>query len=559
MAAAPRSRPVLRLVTVLVVIALSYVLMATQNSWLPKLGLDLRGGTTILLTARNVDPDEGGSIASNSLDQARGIIQNRVDALGVGESEVTISGGNQIQVSVPNMQRQELIDTVGQTAVLQFRLVYLAQPVQAPMEQPSDEPSGEPSGEQSQEPGDDGSDQPSDEPSDEPTDEASGNNRPAPQLPTVPPPSAGSEDADVPVEETLAWQPTEADYQKFLAYSCDQPREDFARQSLVTCNEDGTEKYLLGPTLIDGDQLSKASAGIPQGSVEWVVDLEFKSGGADLFGQATSQLSQQQSPMNRFAIVLDGVSISAPEVNEPITDGRAQISGNFNQNSAQQLANVLKYGSLPLAFEISSVDTVSASLGSEQLRAGLIAGAIGLALVLAYSILYYRGLFIVIAASLVIAAAMTYAMMVLLGEAMGFALNLPGIAGAIVAIGMTADSFIIYFERIRDEAREGRTLRSAVASGWRRARPTVIISDSVQLISAVILFILASGAVKGFAFTLGLTTVIDLIVVVFFTHPLMELLIRTRFFGKGHTLSGLDAHHLGVDRRPRTRLAKGRA
>lgn len=281
-----------------------------------------------------------------------------------------------------------------------------------------------------------------------------------------------------------------------------------------------------------------------------MVDLSFKQAAADMFGQATTKLSQQQEPQNRFAIVLDGKSISAPTVDEPIMGGSAMISGNFDQGSAQQLANVLKYGSLPLAFEISSVDTVSATLGGEQLEAGMIAGAIGLALVLLFAIAYYRGLFVVVAASLALAAASTYAVMVLLGASMGFALNLPGIAGAIVAIGVTADSFIIYFERIRDEVREGRTLRSAVTTGWLRARATIIIADSVSLLSAVVLFILAIGAVKGFAFTLGLTTLIDLAVVVFFTKPLMQVLSRTRFYGKGHRLSGLDARHLGVDDLP---------
>jgi preprotein translocase subunit SecD len=250
---------------------------------------------------------------------------------------------------------------------------------------------------------------------------------------------------------------------------------------------------------------------------------------------------------------LDGVSISAPSVNEPIAGGRAEISGNFTQKSATELANVLKYGALPLAFDVSEVNNVSATLGGDQLRAGIIAGIIGLMLVIGYCFLYYRGLGIVVVASLGIAGILTYASMVLLGSSVGFALNLPGIAGAIVAIGITADSFVIFFERIRDEVREGRSLRTAVETGWRRARQTILIADTVTMLSALVLFVLAIGSVRGFAFTLGLTTLIDVVVVFLFTKPLMTLLARTKFFGGGHKFSGLDPEHLGVQALPGSR------
>ena len=239
--------------------------------------------------------------------------------------------------------------------------------------------------------------------------------------------------------------------------------------------------------------------------------------------------------------------------------GRAARILGFNQKSATELANVLKYGALPLAFDISEVANVSATLGGEQLRAGIIAGIIGLALVVGYCFLYYRGLGIVVVASLAIAGMLTYAAMVLLGGSVGFALNLAGIAGAIVAIGITADSFVIYFERIRDEVREGRSLRTSVETGWRRARQTILIADTVSLLSALILFILAIGSVKGFAFTLGLTTMIDVLVVFTFTKPLMSLLARTRFYGGGHRLSGLDPAHLGVKSLPGARTRRGAA
>ena len=240
----------------------------------------------------------------------------------------------------------------------------------------------------------------------------------------------------------------------------------------------------------------------------------------------------------------------------PIPGGRAEITGNFTQKSANELANTLKYGALPLAFEVSEVSNVSATLGGEQLRAGIIAGIIGLVLVVGFCFLYYRGLGIVVVTSLGIAAVITYACMVLLGSSVGFALNLPGIAGAIVAIGITADSFVIFFERIRDEVREGRSLRTAVETGWRRARQTILIADAVSLLSAIVLFVLAIGSVKGFAFTLGLTTLIDVLVVFMFTKPLMTLLARTKFFGGGHRLSGLDPAHLGVQALPGSRTRR---
>ena len=327
-------------------------------------------------------------------------------------------------------------------------------------------------------------------------------------------------------------------------------------QALFACDQTGSEKYLLGPTLIEGNQLASAAAGIPQNGIAWQVNLEFNAEGARLFETATTALSAKQPPQNQFAIVLDGTSISAPRVENPIPGGRAEITGNFTQKSANELANTLKYGALPLAFEVSEVSNVSATLGGEQLRAGIIAGIIGLALVVGFCFLYYRGLGIVVVTSLGIAAVITYACMVLLGSSVGFALNLPGIAGAIVAIGVTADSFVIFFERIRDEVREGRSLRTAVETGWRRARQTILIADAVSMLSAIVLFILAIGSVKGFAFTLGLTTLIDVLIVFMYSKPLLSLLARTKFFGGGHKLSGLDPAHLGVQALPGSRTRR---
>ena len=543
-----------------VLIAGLITLMAVSGTWIPKLGLDLRGGTTITLTAKNTTGT--GAVDPNSLQLAKTIIQSRVDSLGVGESEVTTSGDNQIIVTVPNVQQDELVRLVGQTAVLRFRAVNAAEQIQPP--EPTPSPTGEPSSGATAQPSGEpsaGNSETAKAPSPAASASKSGNNAPMPALPTAPPvpldqACVAPDGKGVPPDQALDWQPTEACQAAFAEFTCETKVTEVADQGLFACNQEKTEKYLLGPTLIEGNQLTKAVAGIPQNNVNWVVNLEFNPEGSAAFEKATRQISQQSEPQNRFAIVLDGVSISAPSVNEAIPGGRAEISGNFTQKSATELANVLKYGALPLAFDVSEVNNVSATLGGEQLRAGIIAGIIGLALVVGYCFLYYRGLGIVVVASLGVAGIITYACMVLLGSSVGFALNLPGIAGAIVAIGITADSFVIFFERIRDEVREGRSLRTAVETGWRRARQTILIADTVSMLSALVLFVLAIGSVKGFAFTLGLTTLIDVLVVFMFTKPLMTLLARTKFFGGGHRLSGLDPEHLGVQALPGSRTRR---
>ena len=558
MATTTTGHPGRTLIVLGVLVAGLITLMAVNKAWTPKLGLDLQGGTTITLTAQNTSGS--GPIDPNSLALAQTIIQNRVDSLGVGESEVVTAGDRQLIVTVPNVQQDELVRLVGQTALLRFRAVYAAEQVQPP---PAPEPTAT------------GSPSPSAEPTAEPSAGAtpsasttagaqptpSGNNKPFPSLPTAPPqpPDKACQAADgqgTPPDKAMEWEPTEACQAAFAEFTCDQKPNDVPDQALFACDQTGTEKYLLGPTLIEGDQLASAAAGIPQNGIAWQVNLEFNAEGGRLFETATTALSAKQPPQNQFAIVLDGIAISAPRVENPIPGGRAEITGNFTQKSANELANTLKYGALPLAFEVSEVSNVSATLGGEQLRAGIIAGVIGLALVVGFCFLYYRGLGIVVVASLGIAAVITYACMVLLGSSVGFALNLPGIAGAIVAIGITADSFVIFFERIRDEVREGRSLRTAVETGWRRARQTILIADAVSLLSAIVLFVLAIGSVKGFAFTLGLTTLIDVLVVFMFTKPLMTLLARTKFFGGGHRLSGLDPAHLGVQALPGSRTRR---
>jgi preprotein translocase subunit SecD len=297
--------------------------------------------------------------------------------------------------------------------------------------------------------------------------------------------------------------------------------------------------------------VSKATAAIDQqGAAGWYVSLDFNGEGASKFGALTSSVTGLAAPQNQVAIVLDGLVVSAPRINEAINGGSAQITGSFSQEEASNLANVLKYGALPLAFDQGEVLQVSPTLGTDQLHAGLLAGLLGFLLIFLYSLMYYKALGLVTIASLLVASAIAYVSFLLLGEWLGFTLTLAGIAGAIVAIGITADSFVVYFERLRDEVREGRSIRSAAETGWVKARHTIIVADMVSLIAAALLYFFAVGGVRGFAFTLGLTTLIDLIVVFAFTHPLVSLLSKTNFFASGHRLSGFSPKSLGMKTKP---------
>jgi preprotein translocase subunit SecD len=319
---------------------------------------------------------------------------------------------------------------------------------------------------------------------------------------------------------------------------------------IVSCDS-AHNKFVLDKSDVAGNMIASASATPQTNSSAWQVNLSFKSNGAKAFGDLTTTMYDQygtsNSPLDDLAVVLDGTVVSFPAINQgPITGGQAQITGNFNQQMATTLANQLSYGALPLSFHQQSVQSVSPELGRDQLAAGLTAGALGLILVVMYLLIYYRGLAIVAAGSLVIAALLAFLSVILLGKYQGFALSLAGIAGLIVAIGITADSFVVFFERLRDEVRDGRSLRAAVERGWGRARRTILVSDTVSFLAAALLYYFAIGTVRGFAFTLGLTTIIDVLVVFTFTKPVMTLLARTKFFGQGHPLSGLDARRLGA-------------
>ncbi|CAN2200511.1 SecD Preprotein translocase subunit SecD [Candidatus Nanopelagicaceae bacterium] len=473
--------------------ALIVALLATaliQGATSVRLGLDLRGGTSVTLQPRA--SNDSNKITSEAIDQAVSIIRQRVNSLGVAESEVTAQGSGtnrQIVISVPGDSGRRVVDLVGQTAELRFRQVLA---------------------------------------------ESSALGGTAASAAT---PAAG-----VSAEVNA----------RFAALDCTNPTNlqgtgaDAPTDVIVACSRTGASKYILAPAEVLGRQVSKASAGIDQqGASAWYVLLTFNGEGTKAFGALTGRVTSLASPQNQVAIVLDGLVVSAPSINEAIPSGNAQITGSFTQLEAQDLANVLKYGALPLAFDRGEVQQVSPTLGADQLQAGLLAGALGLLLVFIFSLLYYRALGLVTVGSLTVAGLILYLLFLVLGKTIGFTLTLAGIAGAIVAIGVTADSFIVFFERIRDEAREGRSLRSAVESGWARARHTIIVADMVSILAAVLLYFFAVGGVRGFAFTLGLTTLIDLLVVFIFTKPIVTVIAKSNFFASGHSLSGFSAKSIG--------------
>ena len=504
-----------------------------------RLGLDLRGGTSVILQPR-ISAGQEGKVTNESIDQAVSIIRQRVNSLGVAESEVVAQGSGtnrQILISVPGESGERVVELVGQTAELRFRQVLatggaVEAPAPAPAASTTATPAATPSGSSSK------------------------LSKSAPYFadpaPIVTPKATAPAPASTPESDAQSQAVAAAGEilsQQFAALDCTKEEStrggggDSPDLPLVTCDRDGSARYVLGPAEVLGTQVKNASAAIDQeGSGGWFVSLDFNKEGSGKFSAVTQRVTSLAAPQNQVAIVLDGLVVSAPRIISAITGGSAQITGDFTQQEASDLANVLKYGSLPLAFDRGEVQQVSPTLGTDQLRAGLLAGGLGLILVVIYSLLYYRALGLVTVGSLGLAALMLYMTVVVLGENIGFTLTLAGIAGAIVAIGITADSFIIYFERLRDEIREGRSLRSAVEMGWQRARRTIIISDIVSLIAALLLYIFAIGNVRGFAFALGLTTLIDLIIVFLFTKPIITVLANLKFFRDGNPMSGLNAH-----------------
>jgi preprotein translocase subunit SecD len=543
----------------------------------PKLGIDLQGGTRVTLTARTPD---GSRPTREALSQAQQIISARVNGLGVSGSEVIVDGDNLV-ITVPGTDGNEARN-LGQTARLYIRPVINALPVESGSQTPQlpaprggprlprgrlpggPAPGAQPGGPAPAAPGMVPHPAPAPAPGVAP---APGNEPALPEEPAVPPqprpypqdPPPSPAPAPPPAAPAPV-QPGPADPRKDLADRIAKEREwrqstnkgvqflalqyeasrcyqedilagnDDPNLPLVTCDKDHKQAYLLAPSIISGDQIENATSGMDQHSGGYVVDVQFKSGAANTWADFTASHIGTQT-----AFTLDSQVVSAPQIREAIPGGRTQITGGdppFTASTARELANVLKYGSLPLSFESSEAQTVSATLGLTSLRAGLLAGAIGLSLVLVYSLLYYRVLGLLTALSLVASGAMVFAILVLLGRYINYTLDLAGIAGLIIGIGTTADSFVVFFERIKDEIREGRTFRSAVPRGWARARKTIVSGNAVTFLAAAVLYFLAIGQVKGFAFTLGLTTILDIVVVFLVTWPLVYLASKSTTLAK---------------------------
>jgi len=480
--------------------------IATKNTnGTPLLALDLEGGTQMVLSP---ETSTGEAVTSEQMNQAVEIIRQRVDGTGVSEAEINTQGDNNVVVSLPGTPDEQTRELIQASANMEFRSVITQGPFTAvPEEERVD-------------------------------------------VSDIPEPEATPENGSDP-----NWITPEL-FDDFQRHDCTDPdagqiREDLPQdEAIIACDFDMGVKYILGPMEISGDQIDSAEHGMastPTGvsANQWVVNITFEEEGTEAFREVTQRLTGMQSPQNQFAILLDGQIVSAPASQAVITDGRAQISGNFDEESAAQLAEQLEYGALPISFEVESEQQISATLGQDQLFWGLIAGLIGLALVAVYQFFQYRALGLVTLSSIVIMGLLTYLAIVLLGWSDNYRLSLAGIAGIIVSIGLTADSFIVYFERIKDEMRNGRPFESAVSYGWDRAKRTITVSKLVNILASVVLFFVAVGSVRGFAFTLGLTSIADLIVVFLFTHPVMQLLARTKFFASGHPLSGMDPSLLG--------------
>ena len=470
-------------------------------SFTPELALDLQGGTQLILTPSVAD---GQAASLEQLNQAVEIIRQRIDGSGVGEASVTVQGNENIVVSIPGTPDANTLQLIKASALLEFRPV-ITFAESTPLAEGT-----------------------------EPIDTSGLND-----IPATPPVNASD----------AAWvtQKVEADFNQL---DCSKPfrapgQVDDPAKPLVTCDEFLLYKYILGPVEVRGENISDAFAGTittqtGASTNTWAVNLEFDGTGTQAFGAVTQRLFGLPSPQNQFAIVLDGYIITAPATNAVIPNGQAQITGNFTQESATTLADQLKYGALPIGFEVQSQENISATLGEDSLQAGFLAGIIGLILVMVYMTIQYRGLATVVLGSLMIAALLVYLFIAFLSWRQGYRLSLAGVAGLIISVGITADSFIVYFERVRDELRDGKSLEVAVEAGWRRAFRTILASNAVSFTAATILYLLTSAAVRGFAFTLGLTTLINLLLVTLFTHPLVQLLSRNKFFASGHRLSGFD-------------------
>ncbi len=576
----PVSRPgrALAGLVVLIIVMLLAILgkdVFSPGSWRHdfkvQLGLDLAGGTSVTERAQTIT---GKPPSASDMTQARAIMIARVNGAGFSGAQVQQQGNDNMVITVHGANTQKVVRLVGVTAQLLFR--HSGTPTVSPS--PSTKASSSPKAAGA--PGAAGqagghglasssrllaASKP--KPGKSSTPAASS----TPSVPATPSPApttpAASPNGDPKLVHPAVLKVfnkldcTKANWKQQIGYTT-AIYDDPSRQ-IVACANPGVgfqpgTKFVLAPDKVLGKQVTSAQAGTASSqqslSSKWQVNLSLNGAGATAFGNLTSPLvskyytgSTTTSVLDDVAIVLDGQIVSAPQIQQAITGGNAQITY-FPRAEAQNLANELNYGALPVTFKQQNIESVSPELGRNQLAAGLIAAAIGLGLVVIYSFFYYRGLGIVSVSSLIVAGILAFLSVVLLSKyaSSGFSLSLSGIAGLIVAIGITADSFVVYFERLRDEVREGKSLRPAVESGWKRARRTILVSDTVSFLAALLLWYFSISDVKGFAFTLGLTTIIDVVVVFLFTKPMVTILARTKFFSSGHPLSGLDPARLGA-------------
>lgn len=491
--------------------------------WYPKLALDLQGGTEVILTPELTADGAGQKITQNDITQAIEVIRRRIDASGVSEAEVTSQGGSNIVVGIPGKPSEETINLVRTSAVLRMR------PVLQVVDQVVTDKN---------------------------------------EIIKIADTNKDGKLSDsYSTTPTNSWDQhwvTEALVAQAIELNCAQntkPAADDPTKPLVACYDDKNHnyKYILGPSAVNGVDIKRATAGPRMNSQGnqiggYQVNLEFNNTGADNFGKVTTALYKLPAPTNEFAIVIDGRVISTPVPEGPITAGGAVITGNFTLASAKNIANQLSFGSLPINFTVQSEEQISATLGAQSLQVGLVAGAVGIVAVFIFLIWLYRALGLLAIISLSLGSVLTYFIVTFLSWTLGYRISLPAVVSIVISIGIMADSFIVYFERIKDEMRVGVAIPRAIDSGWRRAIRTILISDTVNFVAAAILYLLAVGGVSGFAFLLGLTTIVDLMVVLLFTRPIMQLLAHTKFVGAGHRLAGLSYEMLDMPVHPTAAL-----
>ena len=586
-----------------------------HNQFKVALGLDLSSGTQVVLKAATPN---GAVPSAQAMQASVGVLENRVNGTGNSGAQVQTQGNDQITVTVPGKAATSVVNLIDTTAKLAFRPVLLSEAYTgvstAPAAKATGSPSPTPSGSASSTATPTGSPSPSASSSPSATAKASTSDVSAKlaSSPTATPTSTASAKATTKTSTSPSATPTAsatpsgtasanpgasaststtfgdpsavnaATMKKFDALVCkpgpnqytvddswkntvpgyteDASPWDTANIQTVSCDAAGN-KYVLGPAVVQGTDISSVDAALDTSNNQWVVNITLNSAGASAFGTMTTNQfdkyysgfqsgNEDDAVLDQIGITLDGDVSSAPETNGALTSGSFQITGpqpnGFSQAQATQLQNVLKFGSLPLTFELQDQLYISPQTGHASLNAGLLAGILGLILVVIYLFYYYRGLGLVSVSSLLIAALLAYFSVVILSKYQNFTMSLSAIAGLVVAIGITADSFIVYFERLRDEVRDGKALRPAVEAGWRRARRTILVSDTVSFLAAVLLYHFATSDVQGFAYTLGLTTIIDVVVVFLFTKPMVTLLAGTKFFSSGSKWSGLDPERLGA-------------